>query len=144
MIVVDSSAWIDFLKDAHTPATDTLTTILRGERVLIGGLILCEVLQGARSDRHAQLLELTLRRRCTFASMSGKTLALETAANYRRLRRQGITVRKTVDLIIGTFCIMHGHTLLHSDRDYDPMERYLGLKVVPTYYMVNEPMVAYG
>lgn len=144
MIVADSSAWIDFFNDSDTPATHRLSEILRGERVLVGDLIFCEVLQGSRSERHAQLLELTMRRRCAFASMSGRALAIETAANYRHLRSRGITVRKTIDVLIGTFCIIHGHTLLHADRDFEPMERFLGLQVVPTHHMVNEPRIAYG
>jgi predicted nucleic acid-binding protein len=144
MIVVDSSAWIDFFKDSSTPAAHHLTKLLRGERVLVGDLILCEVLQGARSERHAEQLELSLRRRCEFVSMSDVALATAAAANHRHLRSNGVTVRKTIDVIIGTYCIMHRHSLLHADRDFDPMERYLGLKVVPTHHMVNEPMVAYG
>ena len=71
-------------------------------------------------------------------------IATAAAENYRELRSKGVTVYKTIDLIIGTYCIINDHSLLHSDRDFDPMEHYLGLKVVPTHYMVNEPMVAYG
>jgi predicted nucleic acid-binding protein len=121
-----------------------LTELLRSKEVLVGDLILCEMLQGARSERAANALELKLRRQCELVAMSDPNLAVEAAANRRFLRSKGVTVRKTIDLLVGTFCIVHGHTLLHSDRDYDPMERHLGLKVVPTHYMVNEPMVAYG
>jgi hypothetical protein len=117
--------------------------MLGHEQILVGDLILCEVLQGARNDRGARDFELTLRR-CELVEMTGSNLAIAAAAKFRELRARGITVRKTIDMLIGTYWIMHRHTLLHSDRDFDPMEQHLGLKVVPTHYMVNEPRVAYG
>jgi predicted nucleic acid-binding protein len=61
-------------------------------------------------------------------SLVDPELAVKAAANYRFLRRRGITIRKTIDLLIGTFCIERGHALLHSDRDFAPMERFLGLQ----------------
>ena len=57
-------------------------------------------------------------------------LAVRAAANYRFLRIRGITIRKTIDIMIGTFCIERGHALLHSDRDFEPMVRLLGLRTV--------------
>jgi predicted nucleic acid-binding protein len=65
-------------------------------------------------------------------SMGGKELTLESAMNYRVLRRKGVTVRKTIDIIIGTFCIHHRITLLHDDRDFDPMVKFLGLEIIDT------------
>jgi predicted nucleic acid-binding protein len=143
MIVADSSVWIDFFKGQLTPATARLSEALASGDVLVGDLIVCEVLQGARAHKHADLFELTMRR-CKLVEMCTLELAIAAARNHRLLRAKGFTVRKAVDVLIGTYCIMHRHTLLHSDRDYEPMERHLGLKVVPTHYMVNEPMVAYG
>lgn len=143
MIVADSSVWIDFRNGYPTPATAHLSEALAHQDVLVGDLIMCEVLQGARSDKHANLFELAMRR-CEFVEMCSMKLAVAAADFHRQLRAKGFTVRKTVDLLIGTYCIMHRHTLLHTDRDYDPMERHLGLRVVPTHYMVNEPRVAYG
>jgi hypothetical protein len=69
---------------------------------------------------------------CRFAvvPMVNETLAMQAATNYRTLRSRGVTVRKTIDMLIGTFCIAHGHSLLHSGRDYDPMEQHLGLAVI--------------
>jgi predicted nucleic acid-binding protein len=61
-------------------------------------------------------------------SLVDAELAVKAAANYRLLRRRGITIRKTIDLLIGTFCIERGHTLLHSDRDFAPIESLLGLQ----------------
>jgi predicted nucleic acid-binding protein len=97
--------------------------------VLVGDLILLEVLQGARDEIHATRIERALRRYAVVAMMDSK-LASAAAQNYRALRHRGITIRKTVDLIIGTFCIEHGHALLHDDRGMTPMQAHLGLKVV--------------
>ncbi len=63
-----------------------------------------------------------------FAPMVGRGIALKAAGNHRALRRRGITVRKTIDLLIGTFCIEGGHALLHADRDFAPMAEHLGLR----------------
>lgn len=143
MIVVDSSIWIDFFNGQYTPGTAQLSQLLGDEPILVGDLILCQVLQGARSTQHANELEVAMRQ-CDFISMCDVELAFAAAAHCRELRSKGITMRKTIDLLIGAYCIKYQHTLLHSDRDYEPMERHLGLKVVPTHYMVNEPMRAYG
>jgi predicted nucleic acid-binding protein len=105
--------------------------LLSEEPLLVGDLILCEVLQGARTDAHARKLEKELRK-FDVVPMLNPDLAIAAAANYRKLlRREGITIRKTVDVIIGTFCIAHQHSLLHDDRDFAPMESHLGLKTVP-------------
>jgi predicted nucleic acid-binding protein len=92
-------------------------------------LILCEVLQGLRTEAQAKLVERSLAR-FEAVSLLDPDLAIKAAANYRFLRRQGITVRRTIDLIIGTFCVERGHALLHDDRDFEPMERLLGLSTV--------------
>jgi predicted nucleic acid-binding protein len=94
----------------------------------VGDLILCEVLQGFRSEAQAQLVERALGQ-YQIVALSNPELAIKAAANYRLLRRRGITIRKTI-VIIGTFCIERGHALLHSDRDFEPMERFLGLQAV--------------
>jgi predicted nucleic acid-binding protein len=143
VIFVDSSVWIDFFNGHSTHATARLAQALAVEPVLVGDLVLCEVLRGARSEAQAVLLERELRK-CRFVSMLDTDLAVTAAKNYRLLRAKGFTVRSTIDLIIGSYCIAHRHTLLHTDRDYDPMQHVLGLKVVPTTYMVNEPALAYG
>jgi predicted nucleic acid-binding protein len=99
------------------------------DQLLIGDLILLEVLQGARDDAHAVRIERGLRR-FPIDSMLDEAIALEAASGYRRLRARGVTVCKTSDMIIGTFCVAGGHALLHDDRDFDPMARYLELRVV--------------
>jgi predicted nucleic acid-binding protein len=129
VILVDSSVWIDHLNDAATEAVRRLRELIPSRPLLVGDLILCEVLQGLRSEREARLVERALRR-FAIVSLLDPDLAVKAAANYRSLRAKGITIRKTVDLIIGTFCIERGHVLLHDDRDFEPMVRFLGLQTI--------------
>lgn len=129
MILVDSSVWIDYFNGVVCTETDLLDDLLGRQPLLIGDLILTEVLQGFRHDRDFQRAR-DLLDTLTFQPMVGREVALRSAINYRALRSRGITVRKTVDLIIGTFCLINDHRLLHADRDFDPMESVLGLHVV--------------
>lgn len=129
MIVVDSSVWISLFRMQDTAAVGKLQSMLLEEDILVGDAVLLEVLQGARSDKHADWLERNLRQYFVVPMLSPE-LAVKVAANYRRLRLRGITVRKTNDLVIGTFCIEHSFSLLHADRDFEPMTRYLGLTVI--------------
>ena len=127
MILVDSSVWIDHLRNTITAPVAHLRSLISREGLLVGDLILCEVLQGLRTDAEARLVEDALRE-FEVVSLVDAVLAVKAAANYRFLRRRGITIRKTIDLLIGTFCIERGHLLLHSDRDFAPMESLLGLQ----------------
>jgi predicted nucleic acid-binding protein len=127
MTLVDSSVWIDQFNQVASPAVERLRALVAEEPLLVGDLILCEVLQGFRTEVQAQLVERALSQ-YQIVALSSPELAVKAAANYRLLRQRGITIRKTIDLIIGTFCIERGHALLHSDRDFEPMERYLGLQ----------------
>ena len=127
MILVDSSVWIDLLNDVVTEQVRRLRALLPTTPLLIGDLILFEVLQGFRIEAQARLVERSLSR-FEAVSLIDPELAVKAAANYRFLRRRGITVRKTIDVIIATYCIERGHSLLHSDRDFAPMERLLGLQ----------------
>ncbi len=129
MILVDSSVWIAHLRGHRTDATTKLAAAAGREPLLVGDLILLEVLQGARTEAHAARIERGLRR-YTMVPMLSAELAPRAAMNYRRLRALGVTVRKTADIIIGTFCIENRHALLHDDRDFAAMERHLGLVVV--------------
>ena len=128
MILVDSSVWIARLRGRETEATARLRALIPREPLLIGDLILLEVLQGARDEAHAARIERDLRRYAVVPLLDDE-LAPRAARNYRALRDLGVTIRKTADLIIGTYCIERGHTLLHDDRDFDPMEQHLGLRV---------------
>ncbi|WP_421996558.1 type II toxin-antitoxin system VapC family toxin [Reyranella sp.] len=129
MILVDSSIWIAHLRGKATAGTRTLEAAAAREPLLVGDLILLEVLQGARDDGQAARIERALREYAVVPLLDDR-LAVQAARNYRRLRDLGMTVRKTADLIIGTFCIEHGHALLHDDRDFEPMETHLGLRTV--------------
>ncbi len=131
MIFVDSSVWIAQLRRENTPATRLLHALISedGTQIMLGDLILLEVLQGARDDHHAARIEQILRR-FPIDAMFNPAIATEAARNYRTLRREGVTIRKTIDMIIGTFCLTFGHHLLHDDRDFDPMARHLGLRVI--------------
>lgn len=128
MIVVDSSVWIANLRNLDTEAVRKLESIYRPDEILVGDLILVEVLQGARDERHALSVERELRQ-FRVESMLDDQLIARVARNFRVLRGRGFTVRKTIDIIVGTFCVEHGHTLLHDDRDFGPMATHLGLKV---------------
>ncbi len=129
MILVDSSVWIDYFNGLATPQTSLLDRLLGSERLLIGDLIFVEVLQGFRAERAFNRARWLLEG-LEFRSIGGREIAIGAAQNYRRLRSKGITVRKTVDALIATFCIRNGHSLLHCDRDFDPFERHLGLRVI--------------
>lgn len=128
MILVDSSVWIAHLRGQRTAAVARLEAAASLEPLLIGDLILLEVLQGARDETHAARIERGLRQ-YSLVPLLDDDLAPRAAANYRKLRALGVTVRKTADIVIGTFCIEHGHRLLHDDRDFAPMEEHLGLMV---------------
>ena len=126
MILVDSRVWVDYFNGVRSRETDFLDATLGIEPVAIGDLILTEGLQGFRSDadyRTAKSLLLGL----TVFELVGRDLAVRTADNYRALRRRGVTVRKTLDCVIATFCIERHLPLLYSDRDFDPFAKRLGL-----------------
>ena len=126
MILVDSSVWIAHLRCSLTVATSKLEAAVKREPILVGDLILLEVLQGARDEAHAARIERGLRR-FDVVPLLDADLAPRAARNYRKLRDLGITIRKTADIVIGTFCIERRCALLHDDRDFAPMEEHLGL-----------------
>jgi hypothetical protein len=131
MILVDSTVWIDYFNGAITPQTDLLDRLLPAELILVGDLILGEVLQGFRRDADFEQARLAFSH-FTQASLVSPQLAVQSARNYRLLRAAGVTVRKTIDCFIATFCIENGHLLLHSDADFEPFETHLGLAVLHT------------
>jgi hypothetical protein len=130
LIVVDTSVWIDFLNGRTAAHVDSLREALGRDEIVIGDLMLCEVLQGLDSEREARQVESMLRQ-FEVAAMAGDAIAVGAARNFRALRRRGITVRKTNDLLIGTWCIENRQPLLHNDSDFRPMARHLGLVEVP-------------
>lgn len=129
MIVVDSSVWVDFFNGRSTKATRLLRDDLPREEIVVGDLILGEVLQGFRDPTSLRSAE-DLLTSFGYFDMVGRDVAMHAAAGYRLLRRKGVTVRKTIDMLIASACIRHGFSLLHQDRDFDAMEEHLGLSVL--------------
>lgn len=127
MIVVDSSVWIDYFNGVDSTASERLDHLLGVEPLAVGDLILTEVLQGFRSDAHYKTAK-DLMTSLTVLEMLGEKMAVQSAENYRSLRARGVTVRRTVDVIIATYCIQHELPLLFEDKDFVPFVRYLGLK----------------
>jgi predicted nucleic acid-binding protein len=128
--VVDSTVWIDFLNGRDLPHVRRLRALMGESEIIVGDLMLCEVLQGLGSEREASEVEALLRR-FEIVSMGGEWIAVAAARCFRQLRSRGVTVRKTIDLLIGAWCIEHRQPLLHNDRDFAPMVRHLGLVEVP-------------
>jgi predicted nucleic acid-binding protein len=130
MIVVDSSAWIAQFRGAANAAARKLDILEAGDtdEILVGDLVMVEVLQGARNEAHAAFIEQRL---TTFriGTMLDAQLAPIVARNFRLLRGRGVTIRKTADLIIATFCIERGHALLHDDRDFHAIAQHLPLTI---------------
>ncbi|MCB1697971.1 MAG: PIN domain nuclease [Pseudomonadales bacterium] len=126
MIMVDSSVWIDYFTGVANKQTNTLDSVLGLAPVAIGDLILTEVLQGFRLDKDYKAARKLFEDVTTF-NMLGRDMAIKSAENFRALRKKGITVRKTADVIIASFCIGHKLPLLFSDKDFKPFVKHLGL-----------------
>ena len=129
MILVDSSVWIDYFKGTITPQTEKLDALLGREPLAIGDLILTETLQGFTEDRDFNAARKMLTS-LVVVELGGQEVAIRAAKNFRALRVLGVTVRKTIDTVIATRCVESGYDLLHSDRDFDPFAKHLGLRVV--------------
>ena len=129
MILVDSSVWIDYFNGTATRQTDRLDSLLGVEPLAIGDLILVEVLQGFVDQRDFDQAKALLRSLVS-VDVGGHDVAVQAARHYRTLRALGVTVRKTIDMVIATRCIVSGYTLLHSDRDFEPFVAHLDLRSV--------------
>ncbi len=128
MIVADTSVWIDYVRGVDAPHTNLLDYELDHSRIATGDLIIAEFLQGFRNDEDYQNAKQIMES-LEYHDFVGKEIALRAAQNFRKLRTSGITIPKTIDVIIATFCIENDFELLHNDRDFDPMEELLGLGV---------------
>jgi predicted nucleic acid-binding protein len=129
MVIVDTTVWVDYLRGDDNPETRWLDRELQRQRLGLTDLILCEVLQGIRERRMFENVRTELLKFEIFSN-GGIDLAIAAAENYRVLRQRGVTVRKTIDCLIATFCLLEGHILLHRDRDYNAFEKLLALPVV--------------
>ncbi len=129
VVIVDTSVWVDYLQGYSTPETAWLDGHLGMQRIGLTDLILCEILQGLSDEGTAQRVYRELAKLAIFSAGSAE-LAIAAAKNFRELRKRGRTVRKTIDCLIATFCLVNGHSLLHCDRDYDSFEHHLKLMVI--------------
>ncbi|KXV03281.1 type II toxin-antitoxin system VapC family toxin [Acetobacter cerevisiae] len=126
---VDSSVWIDFFRGTVTPQVDALDRLLGEEPVAIGDLMMTEVLQGFANERDFNKARRMLGA-LDLVEIGGRDVMIEAARYFRDLRARGITIRKTIDTLIATRCIVSGYRLLYSDRDFDPFVTHLGLERV--------------
>ncbi len=129
MTIVDTTVWIDYLRGNSNPHTEWLDGEVDRQRLGLTDIILCEVLQGVRDDAVFERVRRDLSHFEVFDT-GGEAIAVAAAGNYRSLRARGVTVRKTIDCLIATFCLAGQHALLHRDRDFDVFEKHLGLRVV--------------
>ena len=129
MVIVDTSAWIEYFRIGIPDVVEKVDLCLEQESVGIGDLVYCEIMQGIRSSRERGRVSSLLLSLPQF-EMVGFAIAEKSAANYRLLRSKGVTVRKTIDVLIGTFCAEHGFKLVHNDSDFDLMARHIGLEMI--------------
>ena len=129
MIVVDTSAWVEFFASGEGAAADRIARELERGRVALAILpvIATEVLQGFRSDLDFERALRVVRRLPCLSP--GLATHVRAAALYRRLRARGVTVRGAVDCIIAVTCLETGAALLTLDRDFDVIARHAGLRL---------------
>ena len=134
MILVDSSVWIDFFRGTINPATTALITLLKAEKVEVdvgvADLVIYEVIRGFGKRKDRQLAkELLLD--IPVVEIGGLDNALRAADHYQALRQSGYTIRSPIDVLLASYCITQGHTLLHRDADFDAMQTLRGLQTWP-------------
>jgi len=127
LIFVDSSVWVDYFNGTQSVETDCLDSLLGKEPVGLGDVVLVEVLQGFSRDQDYKIAK-DLLTALTIFTLGGQEMAIKSADNFRLLREKGITVRKTIGVLIATFCINKNLPLLHSDKDFDPFHQHLKLE----------------
>jgi predicted nucleic acid-binding protein len=129
VVIIDTTVWVDYFRGQENPETEWLNNELGRQPFGLTDLILCEVLQGVRPESAYAEVQRELRKFDLFET-GGEKLAIAAAENYRKMRQRVRTVRKTIDCLIATFCLMHGHSLLHRDHDFDHFEQLLKLSVI--------------
>ncbi|MCK5145490.1 PIN domain nuclease [bacterium] len=128
MILVDTSAWIEYFRNGNSTIVRSVDTCLDRNLIIIGDLIYCEIMQGIKIKREREKVSSLLLSLPQY-EMVGFHIAQKSAMNYRNLRSKGVTVRKTIDVIIGTFCVENNLKLVHFDRDFDFMASHIGLEI---------------
>lgn len=126
MILVDTSIWIDYFNGIESKETNILDVSLIDGAVVIGDIIVMEILQGFRSDKDYNKAKKSLATLEQY-EMFGQSMVIKCADNYRTLRKRGISIRKTANVIIASFCIDNKIPLLFSDRDFMPFVKHLNL-----------------
>lgn len=126
MILADTGVWIDYFNGNDNPLSNELDRALEKGVVVLGDLIFLEILQGFKRDKDYKQAKTALSK-LEHYEMLGRDQAIKSADNYRLLRKKGLTIRKTTDVVIATFCIEHKLSLLFSDRDFLPFIEHLGL-----------------
>jgi predicted nucleic acid-binding protein len=129
MVIIDTTVWVDYFRGTPSPEAEWVNRNLDVSWMGLTDIILCEVLQGIKGDARFVEVREHLSKFELFDGV-GENIAVASAENYRLLRSRGITIRKTIDCFIATFCIQHDHSLLHHDKDFDPFEKHLGLRVI--------------
>jgi predicted nucleic acid-binding protein len=129
LVVADSSVWIDFFNAAANPSRDVLRRLLHegDTRIVVPDLVLFEVLRGFRHERDLRQAR-ALMTSFDIEEASDAEAALEATQHYRELRKNGITVRSGIDVLVATFCIRNDYLLLHRDRDFQAFEERRGLR----------------
>ena len=132
MILVDSSVWIDFFNGASNTAVDRLHSLLRdsSSTLATADLVVYEVLRGFRNSR-ALVDAQELMSELSQVELGGLANALQAADHYRVLRAMGYSIRSPIDVLLASYCITHGHLLLHRDADFDVLQALRGLQVLP-------------
>ena len=129
MVLADTSVWIDYFNGFSTWQSERLDLLLDTDPVALGDLILTEVLQGFRNDAEFRKAQSFLAEP-PFYELGGYAVCLQAARNYRALHAKGMTVNKTIDVIIATACIEWDFELLHNGGDFDALQKILGLQLV--------------
>jgi predicted nucleic acid-binding protein len=129
-IAVDTSVWIDYYRNAESRHARMLNKALATQRIIVPDVVVLETLRGVMSEPVAEALAIEFEK-YRIVQTGGAEPVFQAAKNYRILRGLGITIRSTIDLMIGTWCIENSVPLLHNDRDFDQMQQGLGLMCVP-------------
>jgi predicted nucleic acid-binding protein len=131
LILVDSSAWIDFLRKSGNPAHARVKAMLAaGQPLAVTGMVLLEILVGARDEYELNDLRRLLAR-CTFLRLEEPVDHEVAAELYRACRRQGSTIRRMPDCLIAAVAIRVGAPVLHCDADFDVLARHTALTLAP-------------
>ena len=129
MVLIDSTVWIDFFNGIKNQQTDSMSDLLENNLIYLADIVILEVLQGIRDDKLFEEIKI-LFGNCIILNVLNTEYAIKSANNFRYLRKKGITIRKSIDCLIATYCIENSIKLLHIDKDFQPFVEYLGLKII--------------